>query len=107
MKLKLIVKILPLDEKTLAHYLGDVGYETGYVGKWHLASDKEKNHYEATAIPKERQGGYRDWWMGSDVLEFTSHGYGGYVFDKEGNKITKIEFSTDAGDIESNGTSVE
>lgn len=29
------------------------------------------------------------------------------AFDKEGNKITKIEFSTDAGDIESNGTSVE
>ena len=27
------------------------------------------------------------------------------AFDKEGNKITKIEFSTDAGDIESNGTS--
>ena len=40
-----------------------------------------------TAIPKERQGGYKNWWRAADVLEFTSHGYDGYVFDAEGNQI--------------------
>lgn len=78
---------LPLNEKTIAHYLKDEGYNVGYVGKWHLASDQEKNHYETIAVPSERRGGYVDYWMASDVLEFTSNGYGGYVFDKDGNKV--------------------
>ena len=39
-----------------------------------------------TAIPREKQGGYK-YWRGADVLEFTSHGYDGYVFDENGTKI--------------------
>ena len=81
---------LPQDIKPLAEYFNEAGYETAYVGKWHLASDRLPNvgvHCEKTAIPKDRQGGYRDWWRAADVLEFTSHGYDGYVFDAEGNQI--------------------
>ena len=26
------------DSRTLAHCFGDAGYDTGYIGKWHLAS---------------------------------------------------------------------
>ena len=40
---------LPLEEKTMAHYLKNEGYNVGYVGKWHLASDNN-NHYETTAV---------------------------------------------------------
>src|SRR3712207_9062073 len=29
---------LPSSAKTLAHHFGEVGYRTGYIGKWHLAS---------------------------------------------------------------------
>lgn len=61
------------------------GLRVAYVGKWHLASDEEENHYETIAVPAERRGGYDDYWMAADVLEFTSHGYGGYIFDKDGN----------------------
>lgn len=81
---------LPQDIKPLAEYFNEAGYETAYVGKWHLASDRLPNigfHCEKTAIPKELQGGYKDWWRAADVLEFTSHGYDGYVFDAEGNKL--------------------
>lgn len=81
---------LPDDKQLLAEYLGEAGYETGYVGKWHLASNRNPfigSHCEKTAIPKELQGGYKNWWRASDVLEFTSHGYDGYVFDENGNKI--------------------
>lgn len=80
---------LPQNSKTLAEYFNDAGYDTAYIGKWHLASDRLPGkgvHCEKTAVPKERQGGYR-YWRAADVLEFTSHGYDGYVFDGEGNRL--------------------
>ena len=80
---------LPEDIKPLAEYFNEAGYETAYIGKWHLASDRIPNvgvHCEKTAVPKERQGGY-SYWRAADVLEFTSHGYDGYIFDGDGNKF--------------------
>ena len=80
---------LPENIKPLAEYFNEAGYDTAYIGKWHLASDRLPNvgyHCEKTAVPKEKQGGYQ-YWRAADVLEFTSHGYDGYVFDGEGNKI--------------------
>lgn len=74
--------------KTLAHHFSEAGYQTAYIGKWHLASDRFPGigvHCESTAIPKERLGGY-EYFRGADVLEFTSHGYDGYLFDENGNK---------------------
>lgn len=83
-------------QKMLADYFNEAGYETAYVGKWHLASDNGTNmHYEKAAIPKERRGGYKDYWMASDVLEFTSHGYNGYVFDKNNGKVEFIGYRAD------------
>lgn len=76
---------LPLDCKTIAHYLKEAGYDTAYVGKWHLASDKN-NNYKTKAVPVERRGGY-DYWRASDILEFTSHGYNGYVYDENNNRL--------------------
>ena len=81
---------LPQTIRPMAEYFNEAGYETAYVGKWHLASDRLPNvgfHCEKTAIPKDRPGGYKDWWRAADVLEFTSHGYDGYIFDAEGNQI--------------------
>ena len=84
------INAIPLnrDYKTLAEYLKESGYDTAYIGKWHLASGMGPTapHYEKSAVPKELRGGY-DYWMASDVLEFTSDGYGGYVFDTDMNKI--------------------
>ena len=76
---------LPTDCKTIAHYIKDAGYDTAYIGKWHLASDKEHN-LKTKPTPKERRGGY-DYWRASDILEFTSHGYNGYVFDENCNRL--------------------
>lgn len=81
---------LPENIKPLAEYFNEAGYETAYVGKWHLASDRLPNvgfHCEKSAIPEEKRGGYKDWWRASDVLEFTSHGYDGYVFDENNEKV--------------------
>ena len=45
---------------------------------------------------RKKRGGYRDYWMASDVLEATSHGYDGYVFDKNGKKQEFIGYRADA-----------
>lgn len=79
-------RMLPLDGKTMAHYLSDVGYEVGYIGKWHLAK------CGTAAIPAERRGGYTDYWLASDVLEFTSHSYDGHMFN---SKMERVEFPND------------
>lgn len=75
------------DEETMAKILSKEGYETAYVGKWHLASTRNECDFSTSPVPDEKRGGYKDYWMASDILEFTSHGYDGYVFDKDMNKI--------------------
>ena len=77
-------KMLPADVRTLASYFNESGYETAYVGKWHLATETELGIDNSIGpVPKQLRGGYKDYWMASDVLEFTSHGYDGHVFDGE------------------------
>lgn len=83
-------RALPRNIKTLAMHMTQAGYNVAYVGKWHLASDKNGEDHRTTAVPPERRGGYNGYWMVSDMLEFTSHGYGGYLFDQYGNRV---EFS--------------
>ena len=89
---------LPPGEQTLAHRLGAAGYDTAYIGKWHLASNLFDNDeaysingtppeeiFETRAVPPERRGGYAHW-LAADVLEYTSHAYDGYLFDTAGNR---------------------
>ena len=78
---------LPLDQRTIAHGLSDSGYEVGYIGKWHLASTPPDVDYGTRPIPPERRGGYVDHWLASDILEFTSHGYDGHMFDADMNRV--------------------
>lgn len=80
---------LPRDITPLAEYFNQSGYQTAYIGKWHLGSDRYPGigvHCEKSAIPKDRQGKYQ-YWRAADCLEFTSHGYDGYVFDGDGNRL--------------------
>ncbi|WP_195988064.1 sulfatase-like hydrolase/transferase [Clostridium sp. D53t1_180928_C8] len=82
---------LPRNIKTLADYFNEANYDTAYIGKWHLASnggfeETPKVDYTTVAVPLDRRGGYNGFWRASDVLEFTSHGYDGYVFDENMNK---------------------
>lgn len=84
--------MLPAGVKTLGGYIEEAGYETAYIGKWHLASDGELEKppvvdHTVTAIPRELRGGYTGYWRAADVLEFTSHGYDGFVFDENNNRV--------------------
>jgi uncharacterized sulfatase len=79
---------LPAKETTIAHRLSKAGYEVGYLGKWHLGMIGDLNLDDAP-VPPRRRGGYKDYWLASDVLEFTSHGYDGHLYD---SKMKRVDF---------------
>lgn len=72
---------LPQSEATIAKILKNKGYETGYIGKWHLAITRDK------PVPMELRGGYEDFWLGSDGLEHTTHPYEGVLYDTECKEV--------------------
>jgi uncharacterized sulfatase len=83
-------RLLPLDATTIAKLLSSAGYATGYVGKWHLASRGPRggaDDFRTRPVPPERRGGYKDYWVASDTLEFTSHAYDGHMFDGDMNRV--------------------
>ncbi|MEZ5380861.1 MAG: sulfatase-like hydrolase/transferase [Microthrixaceae bacterium] len=99
---------LPANGPTLATSLGALGYWTGYIGKWHLASDggylpkpgTGATRFATKPIPPDRRGGYRDLWLAADSLEATSGPTRGHVFDGEGNRVELKGFRVDAlGDL--------
>lgn len=94
---------LPEDADTVARRLSAAGYATGYLGKWHLASTGKDGPdcFRTSAIPPRRRGGFADYWLAADALEWTSHGYGGYLFDSQGRRVEfdentyRVDFMTD------------
>ncbi|MBM4048577.1 MAG: arylsulfatase [Planctomycetes bacterium] len=78
---------LPESAKTLAHHFGAAGYDTGYIGKWHLA-DREP-------VPADQRGGYQ-YWLGSNVLEFTSDAYRTVMYDNENKPVQLPGYRVDA-----------
>ncbi len=63
---------------TLAHHFRDAGYQTGYIGKWHLA--------DSNPVPEEQRGGYEKW-LASNTLEFTSEAYQTQLFDNNDDAV--------------------
>lgn len=101
-------KSLPTDSTTLATALGALGYWTGYIGKWHLASDggylpkpgTGATRFGNKPVPPARRGGYHDLWLAADSLEATSLPYQGHLFDGDGNRVELEGFRVDAmGDL--------
>jgi len=61
---------LPTDIPTVADQLGDAGYRTGYIGKWHLDGGDFTGENEL-AVPPGRRGGF-EYWEGFNT---TGHDY--------------------------------
>jgi arylsulfatase A-like enzyme len=81
---------LPSDIPTLAHHFRAAGYDTGYIGKWHLAGDGHTG-----PVPEALRGGY-DHWLASNLLEFTSDAYETTLYDGDGRPHTFDGYRADA-----------
>lgn len=74
---------------TLAHYFNEAGYETGYIGKWHLAAAGEQ------PVPDRLRGGYR-YWLAADALEHTSDAYHTMLYDNDNQPVRLPGYRVDA-----------
>jgi arylsulfatase A-like enzyme len=79
------------NEITLPMLLSKRGYETGYIGKWHLSTTGNG------AVPAARRGGYDQTWIAANALEMTSVPYEGKMWDADGVEVAfKDEYRVDA-----------
>jgi choline-sulfatase len=74
---------------TLAKYFAAAGYDTAYIGKWHLANTQTE------PVPPELRGGYRHW-LAADVVEFLSDAYEARLIDGDGNLVRMPGYRSDA-----------
>ena len=75
-------------QRALAHWMSESGYQVGYVGKWHLSMRWDETGNAGTQpIPVERRGGYSDYWLAAETLEYTSHGYEGFLYDINDQRV--------------------
>ena len=88
---------LPLDPEadTIAKRLRGGGYQTAYLGKWHLAAAVTGHG----PVPEPNRGGY-EYWLAADVLEHTSQPYHTRVWDAHGTEHVlpghRVDALTDA-----------
>lgn len=80
-------RTLAQDATTLAKCFKAGGYRTGYIGKWHLAPTEP--------VLEADRGGY-EYWLASNMLEFTSDSYDMLMFDNDNQPVKLPGYRVDA-----------
>jgi arylsulfatase A-like enzyme len=75
---------------TLAQCFKSAGYQTAYIGKWHLGSDES-----AGPVAAAYRAGYQRW-LASNLLEFTSTPYKTVLYNEEDEPVTFPGYRVDA-----------
>lgn len=87
------------DATTLAKCFAAAGYQTGYIGKWHLGGVKIDFTGQQGPVPKAMRGGY-DYWLAAEHVEFVSDAYDTILFDTDNKRIKlpgyRVDATTDA-----------
>ena len=81
---------LKKNENTVAKILSKNGYNTGYIGKWHLANPENFGY-----VLKEERGGY-DFWLAANMLEFVSDAYDTRLYNEKNEEVKLIGHRIDA-----------
>ena len=73
---------LPSWSTPIAERFNDAGYNTAYIGKWHLAATKGE------PVPEHLRGGYK-YWLAADAIELITDAYYTVVYDND-NKLKRL-----------------
>jgi len=89
---------LPENYPTTARAFHGAGWFSGYIGKWHLANAKCEGATlgRQEPVPPARRGGFDDYWLAADVLEFFSAPYRLRLMDAEGRTVERPGYRVDA-----------
>lgn len=79
-------------EHTVARALSQAGYQTAYVGKWHLAP----RECGSGAVPPEYRAGFVDFWEAANALEMVSHPNETVLYAAAGNALHPTGYRVDA-----------
>ncbi len=83
--------VLKDDETTLPMLFSRRGYETGYIGKWHLSTG------DSDIVPLARRGGYDQFWVAANALEHSSVPMEGKMWDRNNQPVEfKDQYRVDA-----------
>lgn len=81
----------PEFERSYTEALGDVGYRTGYIDKWHLGPRgmKWKDIGDYDFVPPANRAGFSDWWEGYNSMGAPNLGHMGHtLYDDNGSSRT-------------------
>ena len=81
---------LPPDSLTLAKLYNQAGYQTAYIGKWHLGPNEDR-----AAVTEPYRAGYQ-YWLAANALEFTSDAYNTVMFDNDNQEVKLPGYRVDA-----------
>ncbi len=86
---------LPTDVPTLGGCFREGGYQTAYIGKWHLYASEDHDDHAFGPVPESHRAGY-DYWLASNILEFTSEAYSTTMYDKDNKPVHLPGYRVDA-----------
>ncbi|MEM1026791.1 MAG: sulfatase-like hydrolase/transferase [Planctomycetota bacterium] len=75
----------------LATLLGNAGYHTGYIGKWHLGEHRD----DPGPVDPADRGGYQHW-LAANLLEFTSDAYQTRLWNEQNEAVDLPGYRVDA-----------
>ncbi len=82
---------LPDNLPLLANSFREGGYETAYIGKWHLAGRQNPRG----PVPVEKRGGY-EYWLGAEAIELVTEPYRCNVYNQENQEVILPGYRVDA-----------
>jgi arylsulfatase A-like enzyme len=78
-------KPLPNEALTIAEVLKEEGYQTGYIGKWHVNGRSENETVQESRnapVPQDRRQGFDFWKVNECTHDYTS----GFYYDEQNQK---------------------